>query len=138
MPKGHTLLERFRKPDLDEELVATENIGALVDSVIQHLTKMLNTPQNIGTLIQPDYGMIALSDIHSLPDPIANVQKSIRTTIEKYEPRLRDVRVEHEASEEDPMNLKFKITARLVLRKGRELVYFETLVKPSGQVQVNG
>ena len=137
MPKGRTLLERFREPRLDEELVATQNTAALVDSVLQHLTKMLNTRCG-GPLIQPDdYGMIDLSDVvYSFPDSIADVQRAIRAGIEDYEPRLRNVGVEYEESEEDILTLKFRITAQLLLPKSKAFVHFETLVKPSGQVQV--
>jgi len=52
MPKGHTLLERFRKPHLDEELVAAENIGELVDSVI-------NVPQ-VDPLFSPVVNAVVL------------------------------------------------------------------------------
>lgn len=139
MFKGRTLLERFRDPRSDEQLTLARNTAALADSILQHLTRMLNTRRG-GPLIHPDdYGMIDLSDvINNYPDSISDVQKAIRTAIDKYEPRLRDVRVEYVESGEDILTLKFKITARIALEKGRELVSFETFIKPTGQVQVNG
>lgn len=142
MLKGKTLLERFRDPQKDNGLVATQSITEVVDSVLQHLTKMLNTRVGGSALIQPeDYGMADLSDVHNYPDAIVDMQKNIREAISKYEPRLKDVRVEYEPPKEElidsKLNLKFKITARLVLRRSREPVYFETLVRPSGQVYIN-
>lgn len=139
MVRGRTLLERFRDPRPNEPMRATQDLEALADSILQHLAKMLNTRRG-GPLIQPDdYGMIDLSDVlHQFPDSITDVQKAIRAAIEKYEPRLRNVKVDYERSEVDLLTLKFKITAQIAVERGRDLVAFETVVEPSGQVRVTG
>ncbi len=139
MFRPRTLLERFKDPRTNEPLNATQNLDALIESIISNLTRMLNTRQG-GPLIQPeDYGMVDITDISTrFPDSIADVQKAIKTTIEKYEPRLKNIQVEHMGEGTDLQTLKFKITAQLADRKGRESVYFETIVDPTGEVQLNG
>jgi type VI secretion system protein len=139
MFRSRTLLERFKDPRPNEPLNTTQNIEALIESIISNLTKMLNTRQG-GPMIQPDdYGMVDITDISTrFPDSVSDVQKAFRIAIEKYEPRLKNVQVEHIGEGTDLQTLKFKITAQLADRKGRESVYFETVVDPTGEVQLNG
>jgi type VI secretion system protein len=139
MFRSRTLLEKLRDPRQNEPLNTSQNIEALIESIISNLTKMLNTRQG-GPMIQPDdYGMVDITDISTrFPDSVSDVQKAFRIAIEKYEPRLKNVQVEHVGEGTDLQSLKFKITAQLAEREGRESVYFETVVDPSGEVQLNG
>jgi type VI secretion system protein len=127
MFRSRTLLEKLRDPRQNEPLNTSQNIEALIESIISNLTKMLNTRQG-GPMIQPDdYGMVDITDISTrFPDSVSDVQKAFRIAIEKYEPRLKNVQVEHVGEGTD------------LQRKGRESVYFETVVDPSGEVQLNG
>jgi type VI secretion system lysozyme-like protein len=76
--------------------------------------------------------------VHGFPDSIMEVQRAIRTTIEKFEPRLQNVSVEYVDSGLDLLTLRFKITAQIVSESENETapVWFETVVEPSGQVGV--
>lgn len=138
MFKSRTLLERFNNPRADRPLNTSQNVEELAESILLNLKKMLNTRQG-GPLIQPeDYGMIDITDASSrFPDSIVDVQKSIRTAIERYEPRLRNVQVEHIGTGADLQTLTFKITAQLADSK-RDSVYFETVIDPTGEVRLNG
>ena len=139
MLKSRTLFEKLNDPRTNEPLNTTQNTEALAESILHNLTRMLNTRQG-GPLIQPqDYGMVDITEISTrFPDSIADVQKAIRITIEKYEPRLKNVQVEHIGEGADLQTLKFKITAQLADKKGRDSVYFETVIDPTGEVQLNG
>jgi len=138
MFKSRTLLERFNDPRSDRPLSTTQSTEELAESILTNLKKMLNTRQG-GPMIQPDdYGMLDITDVYTrFPDSIVDVQRAIKTTIEKYEPRLKNVQVEHTGEGMDLQTLKFEITAQLADRK-RDSVYFKTLVDPSGEVQLNG
>ncbi len=138
MFKSRTLLERFNNPQSDRPLNLSQGTEELAESILMNLKRMLNTRQG-GPMIQPDdYGMIDITDVSArFPDSIADVQKSIRTTIEKYEPRLKNVQVEHIGTGQDLQTLKFKITAQLADSK-RDAIYFETVIDPTGEVQLNG
>jgi len=81
--------------------------------------------------------MIDLTElVRGFPDGIAEVQSAIRSTIETYEPRLRNVYVEYVDSGDDLFTLRFKITAQISTENDRTPVWFETVVEPSGQVVV--
>ena len=139
MLKSRTLFDKLNNPRTNEPLNTTQNTEALAESILFHLTRVLNTRQG-GPMIQPqDYGMVDITEISTrFPDSIADVQKAIRTTIEKYEPRLKNVQVEHIGEGADLQTLKFKITAQLADKKGKDSIYFETVIDPTGEVQVNG
>ncbi|MGQ9609571.1 MAG: type VI secretion system baseplate subunit TssE [bacterium] len=138
MYKARTLLERLNNPQLDRYQNSSQNLEALAESVLNHLKKMLNT--RVGnSLTQPqDYGMIDLNEIRmNMPDSITNVQNNIKNMIEKYEPRLKNVKIEHINSGDDLMILKFKVIADIAAER-RTSIAFETIVEPSGQIQLSG
>jgi type VI secretion system protein len=139
MLKSRTLFEKINDPRTNEPLNTTQNTEALAESILHNLTRVLNTRQG-GPMIQPqDYGMVDITEISTrFPDSIADVQKAIRITIEKYEPRLKNVQIEQLSEGNDLQTLKFKITAQLADKKGRDSIYFETVIDPTGEVQLNG
>ncbi|MFY9268865.1 MAG: type VI secretion system baseplate subunit TssE [Candidatus Manganitrophaceae bacterium] len=138
MGRERTLLERLSAPAGSRPLTTAEDTQALADSVLGHLRKMLNTRQG-HVLIQPEYGMPDVTEfVQNLPEMVERVQRAIRTSIERFEPRLRNVRVKHLVSPDDRMSLKFEITAELVTEREEVSVWFETAVAPSGRIEVRG
>ncbi|MFP6683842.1 MAG: type VI secretion system baseplate subunit TssE [Polyangiaceae bacterium] len=104
--------------------------------VIRHLKRMLNTRAG-SSLTAPDYGIIELSElIHDFPNATGIMQRSIKNTISKHEPRLRNIQVRSVESEvSDPMNVHFEITGQLVYPDGeRQAVRFNTSVDESSNV----
>ena len=84
----------------------------------------------------PDFGILDLADlVHDFPDATQYMQKAIRDTLSKFEPRLKNVRVRAVPSD-DPLKLVFEISARLAQDKRRGLVRVRTEVAPSGRVKV--
>ena len=65
--------------------------------MLEHLRAMFVT--RVGSApIASDYGIVSVTDIvHSCPDAIEDVLKSIRATIKKYEPRFVSFTVKHVA-----------------------------------------
>jgi type VI secretion system protein len=139
MFKGRTLLERFHDPRTNEPLSITQNTETLAESILDHLKKMLNTRQGNSRTQPDDYGMIDITEVSSrFPESVRDVEKAIRVAIERYEPRLRNVQVEHVEVGENLLTLKFKITAQIVATRGRDAIAFETVVEPTGQVRLDG
>jgi type VI secretion system protein len=91
---GHSLLRRIREPALaaPRRVVSDEEVRA---AVLDHLRAMFIT--RAGAAIgASDYGIMSVTDIvHSCPDAIDDVLRSIRHTIKAYEPRLGNVSVKH-------------------------------------------
>jgi type VI secretion system protein len=138
MPRERSLLERLAQPEAESARTYHENTNRLAESVMANLRRLLNSRQGIA-MIQADYGIPDLCDvIHSFPDAIGGMRKGIKTSIERYEPRLRRVQVKHVEHDGDPSGLSFEITAELVTEEEKASVWIETRIDRSGQVQVKG
>jgi len=138
MGRERSVLDRLRHPEPESRRTIRENTTVLAESVMANLRRLLNSRHGIAP-IAADYGIPDLCDvIHDFPDAISWMRKSIKTAIETYEPRLRRVAVKHVTSEDDPLALRFEITAELVTEEEKASVWIETRIDGSGEVQVKG
>ena len=119
------------------EPTASEDVDALMESVRRNLIRLLNARHGMSEAM-PDYGLPALTDltIGSL-DYAQQVQEAIKVAIDKYEPRLRAVRVSPSADEEGRQKLGFRVEASLVSQSGEHRVWYETTVKGNGEFDVS-
>jgi type VI secretion system protein len=109
-----TLFERMAEPDLGGGHVTKLDVARLKRSVLGHLRNMLNSRHGHAPA-QPDYGIPDLNEfMFSFPESKEPMRQAIQTSIEKYEPRLKNVRATWVPDEDDPLNIRFEITARLV------------------------
>lgn len=116
---------------------ATENLDALMDSVRRQLVRLLNARHGLCEA-QPDYGLPALTDlVVGSADYVLAVQKAIQTAIEKYEPRLRRVKVSRVEDDEHGRSLAFRVDAVLIGRTGEHRVSYETMMGGEGQFNVS-
>ncbi len=131
------LLERLQTWEREPARRGREDPRRIVDSVLRHLKRILNTKQG-NVLIAEDYGIPDFSDfINTLPRSIGELEKSIRLAIQKYEPRLTAVRVNFIPQEEDRLSLRFQIVAKLVT-ESKTQVYIETVVDSEGKIEIKG
>jgi type VI secretion system protein len=102
--------------------------------VLSHLQRILNTRQG-NVPIADDYGVPDFLDfLQEFPDSVRDIEWSLRTVIDKYEPRLSDARVTNVPQEDDVLVLRFQIAARLSTEERQ--VFFETLLDTNGHIQV--
>jgi len=95
---------------------------------------MLNTPQGESITV-PDYGLVDFADVcHNMPEAIGSIQQSIRATILKYEPRLRNVSVRFVPSD-DQLSVRFEVVARLADSR-RSVVRLRTAMNTGGHMTV--
>jgi type VI secretion system protein len=135
MARERSLLERLGRFD-ERPLTGGQNIEDLASSVLSHLQKMLNTRQG-HVLIQPEYGLPDMTQfVSDLPEMARTSSRAIKNSIERFEPRLRNVTVTHVPNDEDVTNLWFKIMAELVTDREEVTVSFQTRVNPSGHIEV--
>ena len=142
MAREASLLERIAAGDEPAggryQASATEDPEALMQAVQRNLNRLLNARHGMSECA-PDYGLPALSDlVVGSADYLARVQDAIRTAIEKYEPRLRQVRVTQQTGEGDQRKLAFRVDAILVGRSGQHRVWYSTAIAPTGQFNVAG
>ncbi|MCK4341298.1 MAG: type VI secretion system baseplate subunit TssE [Phycisphaerae bacterium] len=120
------------------EATKEEDAEALMESVQRNLIRLLNARHGMSEAA-PDYGLPALTDmLAGSEEYLRQVQDAIRVAIERYEPRLRRVRVTHKTEEGDERMLVFRIDAVLVGRSGEHRVWYETSFSPTGKFQVAG
>ncbi len=131
---GSSLLERLRKPGAGTARGA--DAGATKAAVLRHLRRLLNTRQGMA-LSAPDYGVPDFMDaLRHLPESAGEMERAIKASIEKFEPRLHDVEVEYAPEERDVLTLGFVVRARLVTTNEEIGVSFITRVNPDGPVDV--
>jgi type VI secretion system protein len=81
-------------------------------SVVDHLGYLFNTRR--GSLPHlPEYGLPDVAEVYrDMPDSVEPLQNAIREVVERYEPRLRRVRVEPGRHDKDAMRLVFTVIAQ--------------------------
>ena len=110
--------------------------GNPVASIAEHLRALLNTRKGEAAAT-PAFGIMDFNDvIHLYPAAISRMQQSIRTAIQEFEPRLRNVVVTHVPDEKEPTALRFDIVAQLNHKDARGTVRFHTELRPGGRVSL--
>ena len=131
------LLNRIRTHEGGSSRRATKDPEKVISSVINHLQMILNTRQG-DVPIAEDYGIPDIASFrHNLPFSIRDVENSIGRAIEKYEPRLKGVRVKFISQEEDRLTVSFQIYARLVLEDQKESVMFKSQIDSYGKIKIS-
>lgn len=130
------LLERIRMREKMPGRSTSEDPKKVIDSVMLHLQKVLNTRQG-GVQIAEDYGLPDFNDVlHDRAAAPREIEKSIRQTIQKYEPRLKAVRVKYVPLEDNLLSINFQIHARLTLEDTDQSVIFESQVGDDGKITI--
>lgn len=107
-----------------------------LESITRHLRVLLNTRRG-ESVSSPGYGILDFNDVvHSYPSALQKIQTSLRTAIQEYEPRLKNVVVVHTPDPHEPAALKFEITAQLAQKGSREVLRFRTRVGVGGQLEL--
>ena len=133
-----SLIGRITDSDKESHYSIRLDEAVLVDSVLEHLQKLLNIRQGSVEMLQ-DYGLPDFNDLsHKFPYAINEIQRMIRDCIRKYEPRLTQVRVTHVQDEDDPLSLRYDITARLEMDDRKTNIWFETILDAAGKVSIRG
>jgi len=132
------LIERIRLREKQPDRTTTEDPKRIIASVLRYLQKVLNTRQG-AVQIADDFGMPDLTDyLRGYPSSLRDVEKSLRQTIIKYEPRLKSVRVKFVPQEENLLSLNFQIVARLAGDYPDQPVIFESQLGSDGKISIRG
>lgn len=114
-----TRLERGADPNNTER--HTWRSEDLAGAVIRHLQQMLSTRHG-SSLTCPDYGVPDVTEfMHDLTEAVALVQRSVKQSIQSYEPRLKNVQVRHlriDNTNGQP-SMVFEVTGHILLADGR-------------------
>ncbi len=131
---GSSLLERLRNPGAGSAHAADP--GDVKAAVLRHLRRLLNTRQGMAPAML-EYGVPDFMDaLRHLPESASEMERAIKASIERFEPRLHDVEVEYAPEERDVLTLGFVVRARLVTTNEEIGVSFLTRINPDGPVDV--
>jgi type VI secretion system protein len=105
-----------------------------ITSIMDHLNRLFNSRE--GSLPHlKDYGLPDISEIYrKMPHGIEELQKAIKRTVEKYEPRLRKVKVT--PRETDPKDFRLVFILSGELTEGGGLVRFQTTFTSMGNSSI--
>ena len=133
--RGNSLLKRIRNPEL---AVArrTYSDHEIRNSILEHLQTMCGT--RLGSMLTcPDFGVMDPSDlVHGFPDANTLLARTIRHSIETYEPRLQNVRVRFVPDESPDLVLRFEVSAQVLREDGKVPVSFETSLNAARELKV--
>ncbi len=108
----------------------------LRQSILAHLRKLLNTRCGEAPSV-PELGLPDFSDMaHSFPDAVDLLERSVRETIETFEPRLRQVNVRHVPAEAGELRVRLEITGFAVDVNLRGPLAFSSTLVPGGQIDI--
>ena len=130
------LLERIRSWEREPATRSREDPKKTIDSVVNHLQRILNTRQG-SVPIAGDYGVPDFTDaLRNYPESVRDCERSIRQMIQKYEPRLKAIRVHFLPPDEEVLALRFQIAAQLAIDNEKIPVQFESHVGTDGKIEV--
>jgi type VI secretion system protein len=130
------LLERICSWEKEPDRRSREDSGRIIDSVMTHLQRILNTRQG-SVQIADDFGLPDFTYlIDNYPESIMDLERSIRRMVQKYEPRLTSIQVNFIPQEDEKLSLDFQITAELRAGDEKLPVRFDSQMESSGKVNV--
>lgn len=136
MASSRSLLYRLEHPQARDARDLPGDPDDIIDSVCRHLHVMLNTRQG-NSITVPDFGTTDFSDVTRGYASVNKVQEEIRRSIEKYEPRLRNVQVYFTPVENEPLTMHFDISASVVLDDDEKSTMFRSVIGSNGEVKVS-
>ncbi len=133
--KEHRLMDRIRILAKNPNRRFSEDPREMIRSIQMHLQRILNTRQG-SVPIADDYGIPDFTDyMTTYPESQRDIERTLKQTIQKFEPRLRSVRVTF-LPQDDFLGLNFEITARLTQGDRREQIKFESQIDPDGHIKI--
>ena len=126
----YSLLQRISMGD--EGANQSLDIGAekLKRSVQMHLQNMFNVRQgSVPTSLEyglPDFNDLDISSGYATA--VSEIRKAIKVSLERFEPRLTRIKVKHLWDEDNQLELRYEITARMNIKDDSVRVRFETMM----------
>ncbi|HEX7045942.1 MAG TPA: type VI secretion system baseplate subunit TssE [Gammaproteobacteria bacterium] len=111
------------------------DIGAYTESVFADLANLYNTRRG-SVQISGEYGLPDFVNMLNsfTPPAIESIENVIRETTQKFEPRLRDISVQHVPRDDDEGLLRFNVNGNLVFRDNTVPVQFDAVLQGDGSV----
>lgn len=138
MIQNTRLLERIRLMDKSTHWEGEDSIEFLQESIMTHLTQILNTRQG-SSLIAQDFGIPDFSDLITTSfdaKEIERMERGLSTVISRYEKRLKNIRIVYKPSPAHAFALPFELQADLVGSTEKNPIHFHTVFSSQGRVNI--
>jgi type VI secretion system protein len=130
------LIERIRSWDRTAQRREKPDPRRMIDSIVLHLERILNTRRGSAPIAE-DFGIPDFTDFRTAyPDSQRDLEREIRQTLQKYEPRLQAIRVKFAPHETDRLSISFQIVGRLVLDESRDAIIFHGIMDADGKIRM--
>ena len=106
-----------------------------MDAIQKHLQMMLNSRHGNSSTV-PDFGTSDFSDLYRGYDSVETLQRQIRESIRRYEPRLVDVEVTFVPREDDAARVHFEVIGSILSEDGETPALFRTVLNGAGEITV--
>ena len=126
---GCFIFKGDRPEDVDESYLKNlSEDDKLRDSIIENLQMVLRSRS--GTVKHlPDFGIPDIRKAYFEDSSLESIPKQIQKTIERYEPRLENIRVRQKRSDRDKaekdLRIEIEIRAKIKETRGREIFLTE-------------
>jgi len=140
MKRAHSLLDRLTggARTASSRRGAPPSVDSLIESIRDNLSCVLNSRHDMSQSA-PLYGLPALTDLPLESEQfVQKLQDAVRAAIERYEPRLRAVRVTVQPREQNQRTIQFRIEAILASGDAEHRVRYETHPRGTGEFEVIG
>ncbi|CAL8478540.1 MULTISPECIES: type VI secretion system baseplate subunit TssE [Caballeronia] len=138
MVRERRLLERIASWSAGEARTNETQVDVLVDSVMGHLSRLLNTRQG-SVQIDPQFGV---PDFTNLAGTTAmgstrEIEEEIRRMVLRYEPRIKSPRVTLNREETDVLSIRFALEGSLEVDDREIPLRISTTVGANGRVSID-
>ena len=135
---GLRFLERLRRLNRDPDLRVSVEAEDVLQSVIDYVSKILNTRQG-STVLGEDFGIpdFTSAGVGFTGEDMPRIEREIASFVERCEPRLRHVQVHFTPDSGAPLQMIFSLNAELRFGEEALPVHLVTRVDPLGKVTVS-
>jgi type VI secretion system protein len=131
------LLERIRSLETDSDQLESDDRAVEINSILKHLKLLLNSRRGTA-LIADDYGMpdVFFTQGTSFSENTRRIALALADVIQKFEPRLKNVRVAPQPRKKDLLEQQFAIHASLA-RDASITVEINAVVASDGSIKTS-
>jgi type VI secretion system protein len=134
--KAYRLMERIHFIENNPKWRDMAHLDDRLHSIINHLQRILNTFQGSAQIAE-DLGIPDITHfLRTIPDSVQSLENSIKDTIQKYEPRLKNVRVRYNQLITSDLCLSFQITGQIDHNFKPYDVNLESLIGTDGKIRI--
>lgn len=131
------LLERLSGLGADANLGQISRAEILVNSILEHLHRILNTRQG-SVPIDPDFGVPDFTNLAGSfsTGTTEQIMQDMSRMIQRYEPRLRQPQITFSTSQDEVLSLAFSITGSVSVDDREIPVRLTSQVASNGKVSL--